>query len=256
MSEPGATRAITAAHLLETPGPAYLPTATLLGGGGPAALWKDAGYAFTEKTDRFDAFVVPHAVMDAGDTFTLEVTFDDGSSVQVSRMINYVFKNIPALVQYGSSAVVKSFDITDPSANGTPEAPLTFDGTRDLLLTFRPPPDETGTPITGTGYTFGVFFNGTDGGQLNSDVDVAATWPTPIAGWAEHMGCSYEVSADELGELSEDGTYTVTLPKEIFVDQVTLNDSSTADVASYKIDITAEAPTGNAALMIAFVKQE
>jgi len=257
MSEPGATRAITAAHLLETPGPAYLPIATLLNSGGTAepVLWKDAGYAFTQQADRFDAFVVPQAVMNAGDTFTLVVAFDDGSSVQVSRMINYVFKSIPALVEYGTPTALVPFDITDHAANGTPQAPLILDGTQDLVLVFRPPPDETGAPITGTPYTFGVFFNGSDGGQLNSDIDVAATWPTPIAGWAQHQGTSFEVSAEQLGPLSDDGTYTVTMPKEIFVDQVVLRNGSTAQVASYKIDITAEVPTGNAALMVTFVRE-
>jgi len=257
MSEPGATRAITGARLLETPGPVYLPIGTLLTDSGTSepVLWKDTGYVFTFRGDRFEAFLVPNAVMDAGDTFTLEVTFDDGSSVRVSRMINYVFKNIPALVEYGSPSALAAFDITDPAANGTPEAPLKFDGSQDLVLVFRPPPDETGTPITGTDYSFGFFFNGADGGQLNPDIDKAATWPTPVADWTTYQGLSFRVTADDLGTLSEDGTYTVTLPKEIFVDQVVLNDGSTADVTSYKIDITAEVPTGNAALMLTFVKQ-
>jgi hypothetical protein len=257
MSEPGATRAITGAHLRETPGPVYLPIATVLnsGGSGWPVLWKDLGYAFAEKADRFDAFIVPHAVMDAGDTFTLEVTFDDGSSVRVSRMINYVFKNIPALVEYGTPTAVTAFDITDPTANGTQQAPLKFDGSQDLVLVFRPPPDETGTPITGTDYSFGIFFNGTDGSQLNSQIDKEATWPAPVSDWTTYQGLSFRVTADDLGELSEDGTYRVKLPREIFVDQVVLTDGSTADVASYKIDITAEVPTGNAALMLMFVKE-
>jgi hypothetical protein len=34
------------------------------------------GYAFDAATDRFQAFVRPNAVMGAGDSFTLEVTFD------------------------------------------------------------------------------------------------------------------------------------------------------------------------------------
>jgi hypothetical protein len=257
MTEPWATRAITAAYLLETPGPTYLPIATLLnsGGSGGAVPWKDIGYAFTAETDRFDAFVVPQAVMNAGDTFTVAVTFDDGSTVQVSRMINYVFKSIPALVQYGTRTALVPFDITDLAANGTPQAPLTFDGAQDLVLVFRPPPDETGAPITGADYCFSIFFNASDGGQLNADIDKAATWPGPVPGWSEYQGYSFEVAAAELGELSEDGTYAVTLPKEIFVDQVVLEDGAREDVVSYKIDIAAELPTGNAALMVMFVKQ-
>lgn len=255
MTEPHATRAITRAYLRETPGPAYLPEATLLQGGPSATRWRDTGYAFTRESDRFDAFVVPHTVMNAGDTFTLVVEFDDGSSVELARMINYVFKSIPALVQYGAPGALNLFDITDPAANGRPNAPLRFDASGDLVLVFRPPPDETGAPITGTAYAFGVFFNDADGRQLNNDIDSAATWPTPIPHWAEHQGTSYRLTASDLGPLSAEGTYTVTLPAGIFVEQVTLTDGTTAPVASYKIDIAAEVPTGNAAVMLTFARQ-
>jgi len=250
-SEAGATRAIAAANLLETPGPAYLPDAYLLGSG---LSWRDAGYALQRSTDRFEAFVVPQAVMNAGDTFTLRVAFDDGSTVEVARMVNYVFKSIPALVQYGAPGALSAFDINHPTANGCPWAPLRFDATQNLVLVFRPPPDETGAPITGTDYTFGIFFNGTDDQQLNADIDMGATWPAAIPGWGEH-GSSYRIRAADMGPLAGDGTYSVTLPRQIFVSQVALRSGGTADVSSYKIDIAAEVPTGNAALMLTFARQ-
>jgi hypothetical protein len=256
LSEPGATRAITAARLLEVPGPAYLTIATVLpdDGSGPTSLWRDLAYAFTERTDRFDAFVVPNAVLTAGDTFALEVLFDDGSSERASRMINYVFTNIPALVEYGTPTALTAFDIADPAANGSPSAPLPIDGGAELVLVFRPPPDETGAPITDMPYSFQFFYNDDAGQQGFSEaIDVAATWPTEIPGWGHNM--SFWVTAEELGALSDEGTYAVTLPQELFVDEVVLADGTSAAVGSYKIDITAEAPTGNAAIMIMLTKQ-
>ena len=41
------------------------------------------------------------------------VTFDDGNSEYFSAMINYVFKNIPKLVEYGpSGGAMTPFDIS------------------------------------------------------------------------------------------------------------------------------------------------
>jgi len=248
-SEAGATRAITTAHLLETPGPAYLTVATVRGAS--EQLWKAIDYALTASGDRFEAFVVPQAVMDAGDTFTLEVAFDDGTTTQVSRMINYVFKNIPTLVEYGPPGDTQPFDITDPRANGSPSAPLRIDGDQDLVLVFRPPPDETGAPITGMDYTFHFFFYDADG-QPVSDIDTAATWPTSVF---EPNSTTVRVAADELGALSDDGTHTFTLDQQCFADRLVLKEASEVEVGAYKVDITAEAPTGNAAIMLYFVKQ-
>jgi len=253
MTEPTATRSITAARLLETPGPAYLPHATKLAvGGGTAALWKDSGYAFGPETDRYDAFVVPNAVMDAGDTFTLEISFSDGTTEQVSRMINYVFKNIPRLTRYGSPASLADFDMGSTTVNGTQQHPILFDGTQDLVLVFQPPPDETGAPITGLDYGFQMFYNGS-GGQLNGQIDEAATWPTRVVGTGT-QGTTYTVLATELGTLSADGTYTATLPKGLFVDMVYLTGGGTSAVTDYKIDITAYCSSGNAAIMLSYSK--
>jgi hypothetical protein len=253
MTEPNATRAITSARLLETPGPAYLTAATTTGSGsGGPSLWADSAYAFNRESDRFDVFVCPNAVMDAGDSFTVEITFDDSTVEQYCRMINYVFKNIPKLVQYGPPGNLTAFDVTDPGVNGTWNGPIPVDGTQDLVLVFEPPPDETGTPITGMDYSFQMFYYGNDAAQLNSDIDAQATWPTPVPGLDR---ATYRVRADELGDLSADGTYGVTLPIEVFPDTLILNSGQQVAVEAYKIDITAEAPTGNAAIMLAFQRQ-
>jgi hypothetical protein len=249
MMEPTATRHITAAQLLETPGPSYLPIATKTGAGSSGTLWKNTSYAFDMKSDRWDAFAIPNAEMQAGDTFTLEVSFDDGKTEQYSRMINYVFKNIPKLLQYGTAGALVAFNVLDPNINGAPSKPILFDSAQDLTLVFQPPPDETGAPITGMDYTFQIFYMGDTGQQLNGQIDTHATWPTPIAG---QQNTTYYVHKADLGTLPTDGTYTVTLPSELFPSAVTLLDASTAAISQFKIDITAEAPTGNAAIMLVF----
>jgi len=256
MSETGATHQIVEAKLLETPGPAYLPTADVVqdgAGGLQYSPWVDVDYAFEDAGDRFEAFVRPNDVMDAGDSFTAEVTFDDGTLAQYTRMINFVFKNIPELVQYGAAGALTDFDVTSPTINGSQQNPIPFDGAEDLVLVFYPPPDENGDPLTDMYYMFEIFFTAADDGrQLNADIDTAATWPTPIAGMD---GTSYRVELAALGPLAVDGTYTEALPQELFVDTVELNDGTNAAVGSYTIDIAAQSPTGNAAIMLNYAKQ-
>jgi hypothetical protein len=250
MTGPGAVRTITGAHLLKSPAPSYLPDADMMTDG-QVELWTDSGYAFSDSDDRFEAFVRPNAVMDAGDTFTVEVEFDDDTTGQYSRMINYVFKNIPKLVQYGSPGALQNFDISNPGENGTPNQPIHFDGTQDLVLVFNPPPDETGAYLTALDYSFQLFYHATDdGSQLNGEIDVEATWPTPPSGFQR---TTYWVDAEDLA-LSADDTYTATLPAELFPDTVHTLAGVDEAVWYYKIDITAESPSGNAAIMLAFVK--
>lgn len=256
MNDTADTNPITSARLLETPGPAYLSTATLLGGAG-GGLWSERDYAFTqnEETGRFEAFAVPNDLMTAGDSFTLEVIFADGTVRRVTRMINYVFKNIPMLMQYGKDGALTDFDATSTTINGDSTHPIPFDGSQDLVLVFKPPIDETGAYVTGMYYTFHMFYQSAgDGRQLNSEMDLDATFPTDIDGF-ESFATQYRVEEDELGTLSAENTYTVTLPPEIFPDQVTLSDGTVEDVAAYQVDITAEAPSGNAGLILIFEKQ-
>lgn len=256
MTEPGATRAITAVHALETPGPAYMPDADVMvaeESGDTFANWAGLDYAFNEATDRFEAFVRPNAVMDAGDTFTVQIAFDDGTTAQYSRMINYVFKNIPKLLQYGQPGALIDFDVTDPDIDGSPTHPIPFDGTQDLTLVFNPPPDETGAYLTALDYTFQFFYYAADDGNTidSADIDADATWPDPIPNFE---GTTLWVDNADL-ELSAAGTYSVTLPKELFPDVVQLVGGGEEAVGAYKIDITAECPSGNAAIMLVFRKQ-
>ncbi len=254
MTEPWATYAITAVHALETPGPTYLPQADkMLEEDNPLAFsgWADLDYAFDEAEDRFQAFVRPNALMDAGDTFTVEVSLDDGTSEQYSRMINYVFKNIPKLVQYGTMGALVNFNVTDRSVNGGPERPIPFDGTQDLVLVFNPPPDETGAYLTGLDYTFQIFYyTAVDGPAINDQIDVAATWPDAPVGFE---GTTFWVASTDL-TLSPDNTYTFALPKELFPGTVQTTSGGEVAVTAYKIDITAECPSGNAAIMLMLQK--
>lgn len=249
MTEPGAPRAITAVHLLETPGPAYLPLATMTGGGGSSVLWSESGYAFNEQADRFDVFIVPNALMAAGDSFTAEIEFDDGTTEQYTRMLNYVFTNIPRLLRYGPPGNLVDFDVADAAINGSPSHPIPVDNSEDLVLEFEPPPDESGAPLTDMWYTFQCMYYGDGGRQL--DVDMDATFGTLPPG-VDANRPTYTVSAADLGDISIDGLYTVTLPKELFVETVTETDGSVVAVTAMKIDVTAECTSGNAAIMLSF----
>lgn len=242
--EPGATRKITGVRLSSFPAPDYLSGFTVMapaeGGGQTFQNWKDLDYRFTEKSDRWEAFAVPHAVMNAGDTFGVVVEFEDGTAVKFTRMINYVFKNIPQLVGYGSA------DVFSPYTSGD----VQFDGTKDFILEFKPPVDETGTPLTGMDYFFEFFFQDSSHMQIN-DIDVSATWPTLPDGF---NGNFYFVSRDQLTTPSADGTFSVTLPKELFVNTVVKKDASSVAVSGYQIDIAAQ-NGGNAALKLNYTKQ-
>ncbi|MBN1345750.1 MAG: hypothetical protein JXQ73_23860 [Phycisphaerae bacterium] len=252
MAEPSSGLTIAAARILETPGPAYIPTASKVvevADGLDYVPWADSNYALDNSGDRFQAFIVPNTVMAAGDTFTAEITLSDGTTLQYSRMINYVFKNIPRLVQYGSPSNLTAFDVTDEAINGSQQQPIPLDGTQDLVLVFNPPKDELGAYIENMDYSFTIFYEGAGGQQLNDDIDYTATWPTSPAGFDRG---TYWVTKDQL-TLSVDDTYTFTLPKEVFPDTVATASGNVA-VARYKIDITAETSSGNAAIMLTFEK--
>lgn len=259
----GATRHITGAHLLETPGPDYLTIADKMHDdhSGPITFENFAatGYAFdlldvpNDPRPRYGVWLRANEVMAAGDLFTVEIAFDDGSTSQYSRMINYVFKNIPKLLRQGAPAALAAFDASSTGPNGSIARPLALDTAQDLVLEFRPPLDETGAYITGMDYSFAIFYMGVGDPvrQLNEELDMAATWPTPVSG-VMPGSTTYYVEAEDLGALSPEQTYTVTLPKALFPTTVTLQSAETANVLFFQVDITAEAPTGNAAIKLAF----
>lgn len=247
LPEAGATRTMTAVRVLATPAPSYIADTEVMrdtGSGLMATSWAAEGYAFEDAGDRFQAFVIPNALINAGDVFTVEITFDDGSTGIFSRMINYVFKTIPRLVKHGDSASLTTFSGSQPIA---------FDGTKDLTLEFEPPKDETGAYLEGFSYQFEIFYNEAGSGQqLNGDMDTDATFPTAIAGF-NRQNKNFEATAASL-TLSSDNTYTVTLPKEIFPSTVETS-VGTKTVGSYKIDIAAQSGNGdNSAIMLQFEK--
>lgn len=255
MPAPGAGRTVTAARMLDIPAPVYVASSSRMTDGPDGltfAPWSDVNYAFEKSSDRLGVFVRPNDVMDSGDTFTVEVTYGDGTTEQFSRMVNYVFKNIPKLVQYGTADATTSFNITSGTVNGTAEKPIPFDGTKDLVLVFNPPPDENDYPLTQLDYTFTIFYEA-DGRQLNDQIDFHATWPSPPANFERG---TFRVPNSALGELT-DGKYMVTLPKELFPETViTITAQGVQPVDQYKIDITAECSSGNAAIMLTFQRSD
>lgn len=231
---------ITAVHAMPTPAPTYLSSTTVLG---TANTWSTSSFAFTEDgSNHFQAFIVPNSLIRAGDSFTVEVEFDDGTTKSFTRMINFVFKNIPRLRQYGVLGSLSDYTTGDT---------VNFDGTQDLTLVFNPPVDETGAYLTDLDYRFEIFFQTADHQQLNQDIDKAATWPTPPTGFSA-QNLSVDVSKASL-TLSGDNTYTVTLPKEIFVDTVQTS-GGPVSVAEYQIDIAAQSNGNNAAIKLFYVK--
>jgi len=219
------------------PSPAYLTDMVI---SNSATKWMDDGFALQPDSgvNHFQQWVVPTDIINAGDTFTIEVTFVDGSIGVYSRMINYVFKSIP-----------KPLNMGDPNnpAPYTGPAELVFDGNRDLLIEWNPPVDERGSLITGIPYFFEIFYQ-TDAHTQVHDIDGEATWTTPIDGFDRGRQV-FEVNGSDLTALSADNSFTVRLPKELFVDTVQTADGPVA-VTSYKIDIAAQANGNNAAFML------
>ncbi len=238
------SKEIVGVHLAKFPAPAYLAGATKMvdtGFGLGEELWSDSDYAFDNAGDRWQAFVYANDLIEAGDLFAVIVDFADGTSIKSRRMINYVFKSIPRLVQHGTPATQGSY------AGG----PVQFDGLQDVVLVFEPPIDETGAFLTDFDYFFEFFY--VDGSnQQIQNADWTATFGGPAPAGFDNG--KFVVHAVDLGALSADGTYTVTLPAELFVDSIVRNDATTEAVASYKIDIAAQ-NSGNAAVMLPFVKQ-
>ena len=120
------TKNITGVRVIAppAPAPAYLTKTTV--GNAAGALWSASSYALDpDGTNHFQKWVVPNDFMNTGDTFTVKVSFDDGTTGVYSRMINYVFKSIPKLINWGSPGALGAF-------NGPGE--IVFDGTQDLVL--------------------------------------------------------------------------------------------------------------------------
>lgn len=244
--EAGLNKTITGARIIgpPAPAPAYLSMATVQSPGGSGALWSSMDFALSPDVgeNHFQAFIVPNDFINAGDTFAIELTFDDGTTKVYSRMINYVFKSIPKLVIAGAPGSVSTYN------GGT----LNFDGSQDLVLEWNPPVDELGQLILGQDYRFEIFYYDASGQQIN-DIDGAATFGTPPAGFnAQTRG--FEVDGSNFTSTQPGGVLKATLPSEIFVDTVQTSGGPVA-VASYKVDIAAQNNGNNAALMVRCVKQ-
>lgn len=238
-AEPSFAGTITGARIVGPPAPAppYLPLCTI---NGTSTLWSDDGYELQPEggANHFQQWVVPNEFINAGDNFTVEVDFGDGSTRTYTRMINYVFKSIPKLVHYGAPG--------DPQDYAG--ALIQFDPSQDLVLEWNPPVDETEGLLTDLDYFLEVFYYDAGGQQLNGQIDFAATWPTPPAGFGEQGTTTLSAPASTLS-LSAENTFTVTMPHEIFVSEVQTATGAVA-VARYKVDIAAQNDGSNAALMV------
>ena len=234
---------ITACRIIGPPAPtpAYMPLTTVQGG----KLWSTASYDIPlYATNHYQEWATPHDFMNTGDTFTVEVTFDDSTVGVYSRMINYVFKSIPKLINIGAPGALAAYN-----GPGT----VTFDGTKDLVIEWAPPVDDFGNLIVGIPYQMELFFYDASHQQID-DIDFSATWPTPPTGWGP-QNLFYFVDGSAVTTLSAGNTFTVTLPKEIFADTVHVTGGTDVNVAEYKLDIAAQRNGNNAALMFPLKKQ-
>jgi hypothetical protein len=251
--DPNSGVELSSVTMYPSPGPSYLSGADLMtddGGGLTYSPWSDSSYAFEPATDRYQAFVRPNDLMEAGDTFRISLSFAGGAGYSTWRMINFVFTNIPKLIKYGSPLGTTPFDITNPTINGTAAHPIRFDSSKDLVLEFEPPVDETGSPLTDLPeYNCQIFYLDSNGDQLNGNIDVDATFSPLPSGATSNL--AFVVDASTLS-LSANGTYTITVPKELFPSSVTLMDSTSEPISAFKIDLTAESDGGNAAIMLNF----
>lgn len=238
-------KTITGARIIgpPSPAPAYLVTTTV-STAAPATLWSASSYALQpDGTNHFQQWVVPNDFMNTGDTFTVEITFDDGTVGVYSRMINYVFKSIPKLINVGPPGALATF-------NGP--AVITFDGTQDLVFEWAPPVDDFGMLLVGLPYQFEIFYYDSADQQID-DIDGSATWPSPPTNFDANSQ-NYSVSGTTLSTVSATGAFSVQLPKELFVNSVQKTDGTTVNVAIYKVDIAAQNNGNNAALMLRLKK--
>ena len=247
------------ARLNPVPGPSWLTSADHQVTTLPITYgsWATDAYAFDTISSGanayLQAFVRPNAVMAAGNLFHVETTSGTGVVKHQFRVVSYVWKNIPRLVSYGPPAVTAT---TYTVPTGGPAPALTFDGTQDLVLTWKPPVDEAGDPVKDTDYHLEFFYE-TASGQINSSINAAATWPTTPAGFTTSGQFMIALTAANLAGSwdATAGTYTATIPKEVFPTTVTLTGAGgTATITGYKIDIAAQKNSNNAAIMIQATK--
>lgn len=244
---PGFGDTITGVRVIGPPSPApsYLPVSTVATPGASGALWSSVGYTLNAEPDpnHFQTWITPNAIMNTGDTFTVEVTLASGAILVYSRMINFVFHSIPKVTQHGAPGSLSPF---------AGPATIAFDGTQDLEISWNPPVDDFGVLLTGIPYLFEVFYYDAVGQQING-IDGASTWTTAITGWDSNRQ-AFEVDGSALGVLNVDNEFSVQLPAGLFPDTVQTG-SGSVDVTSYKVDVAAQINGNNSAHMLNLVKQ-
>jgi hypothetical protein len=247
----------TSAKINPVPGPGWLAGAEHQTGSLPLTYgsWSADAYAFDRvgsgSSAYLQAFVKPKALMQAGNLFHVEATSGTGVVKHQFRVVSYVWKNIPRLVSYGP-AIDTVTTYTVPT--GGPAPALTFADGENLVLTWKVPVDEVGDPIK-TGYRLEFFYENASG-QVNPQINAAATWTTPVSGFSTGVQFMMDLSEADLEGSWDDveGTYTATIPSGVFPTVVTLTDGSTTTITGYKIDIAAQKNGNNAAVMLQATK--
>jgi hypothetical protein len=230
-------------------------------------LWSAGGYRMNESQGLppngpdirqwKNRLIVPSgasADLRAGDVFNFLVTKKDGSSLVVSRMLNFVFTNYPLLRYIGTNpasltdySALMVASIANPNAtvpgSGGEGGPLTIADNADLTIRFQPPVDDLGQPIRKGGYRISIIpYNGYSQ-AWNID---QATWggAPPVGaegGYYNNNHLMLEVTVDQLQPSYDaiNGTYSLTIPRACFPNSVIPQGGAAFVPSRYSIGIVA-----------------
>lgn len=232
---------VSSVKILENPGPTYIK--------GLSAMSYDLPYQPQEFQNNgrplFKGGGTYNTMLNAGDSFTFQVNYADGTKKTFTRMLNYVFKSALRLLQTGSSNNMTNFALFNKynQYNGGPSTPVLFDGTNDLYLTFNPPKDEEGKWLTNINrWEFQMGFFNTNNQQIGT-IDLANTWNlserNEIGGGFATQNLYYSLDNSLLPAPVGGSNYTIRLSKNIFKDSVQLQGGGSSPIGSYMVGMRA-----------------
>lgn len=101
--------------------------------------------------------VIPSVEVKAGDTIVFTVNFNDGTSEEVTKMVNYTFSDIPKLKQYKFGSAAWSADIPDSYYSDYHSTNIDNATTTEVALRWYVPKDESGNMISGESFYWEIF---------------------------------------------------------------------------------------------------
>ncbi len=115
------------------------------------SLWSSVDYQMYQTTvsgtTKWVIMVIPKAMPEVGDTFTIRVTYTDGSYEDFFLSFSVMLTNVAKVIEYN--------DVSVEATIGTQENPITFEAD-SLQLTLQKPTDEDGDTIAGLSYSISI----------------------------------------------------------------------------------------------------